>query len=56
MNFDRDAIMENIKKICKHRDFISNKLGKDNLPTFKYEDDILYLLEEGKKVGTVKRR
>lgn len=56
VNFDRDAIMETIGTICRHRDYFISKLGKDDLPAFKYDDDILYLLEEGEKVGVVKRR
>lgn len=56
VNFDRDAIMETIATACRHRDYFISKLGKDDSPAFKYDDDILYLLEEGEKVGVVKRR
>lgn len=63
VNFDRTEHVNMLTKITEHRDFLREKLAKDpalersdSPASFEFKNDTTYLLEEGDKVGIIKRK
>lgn len=63
VNFDKEEHVEILARLAQHRDYIKKKLPEDatlehedSPAAFIFRNDLQYLLDEGEKVGILRRK